>query len=81
MVNPRIPFTRLATKNHISMEEGISKASSQQKDKTQPSKKPIEIIEINSPSHESNPTFKRLGRQLKDTTDENEKLKEENLEA
>jgi hypothetical protein len=74
-IKPRRPFTRSTTKQHIPVEEGTSKASAQQKDKTQPSKKPIEIIDINSPSHESNPTFKRLRRQLKDTRDENEKLK------
>jgi len=80
-IKPRRPFTRSATKQLIPMEEDTSKASAQQKDKTQPSKQPIEIIEINSPSHESNPTFKRPRRQLKDRRAENEKLKEENLEA
>jgi len=50
-------------------------------EKTEPSKKPIEIIEINSPCHESNLTFKRLRTKLKDIRDENEKLKEENLEV
>jgi hypothetical protein len=41
----------------------------------------MEIIEIKSPSKESNPTFKRLGKQLKEARDENEKLKKENLQA
>jgi hypothetical protein len=80
MIKPRIPFTRSSTKKHILVEEGTSKASSQQKDKTHPLNQPIEIIEIISPSHESNPTFKRLGSQLKDTEDEKEKL-EENMEV
>ena len=63
------------------MEEGIIEASAQQKDKSQPSKQPIEIIDIITPPHESNPTFKRLERQLKDARAENYKLKKENLEA
>jgi hypothetical protein len=49
------------------VEEGTTETSSQQKDKAQPSKHPVEIIDINTPPHESNPTFKRLMRQLKDT--------------
>jgi len=81
IVKPRRPFTRLATKQHILVEDSAIEASTQQKDKAQPSKKPIEIIDINTAPHESNPNFKRLRRQLKDARDENEKLKKENLEA
>jgi hypothetical protein len=80
-VKPRIPFTRSTTKHHIPMEEAIEEASTQQKDKAQPSKNPIEIIDIKTPPNESNPTFKRPRRQLKDTKAENEKLKKENVEA
>jgi hypothetical protein len=81
IVKPRRPFTRLATKQHILVEDSAIEASTQQKDKAQPSKKPIDIIYIKTPHHESNPTFKRLKRQLKDARAENKKLKKENLEA
>jgi hypothetical protein len=80
-IKPRRPFTRSTAKQHVPMEDGATEASTQQKDKAQPSKHPIEIIDINTPPHESNPTFKRLRRQLKDARTENDKLKKENLEA
>jgi hypothetical protein len=57
----RRPFTGSTTKQHAPMEDSAVEASSNQKDKDQPSKKPLEIIDINTPPHESNPTFKRLG--------------------
>ena len=59
---PRNPFTRSTTRKHVSKEEGASKAPNQQLVKTNPLKEPIEIIDIKSPSHESDPTFKRLRR-------------------
>jgi hypothetical protein len=63
------------------MEDDAAEASTQQKDKAQPSKHPIEIIDINTPPHESNPTFKRLRRQLKEARTENDKLKKKDLET
>ena len=63
------------------MEDGTTETSAQQKDKIYFSKQPMEVIDINTPPHESNPTFKILGRQLKDTRAKNQKLKEENMEA
>jgi hypothetical protein len=80
-VMPKRPFTRSTTRQHVSVEEGASRAPSQQTVKTKPLKEPIEIIEIKSPSDESDPTFKRLRRQLKDVRVENEQLKKENLQA
>jgi hypothetical protein len=77
VVKPRRPFTRSTTKKHVSMEEGASRAPTQQIIKTHPLKQPIEIIEIKSPSDERDPTFKSLRRQLKDVRDENEQLKKE----
>jgi hypothetical protein len=61
-IMPRIPFTISTVRKHVSMEEGASKAPNQQIVKTKPLKEPIEIIEIKSPSDESDPTFKRLRR-------------------
>jgi hypothetical protein len=63
------------------MEDDAAEASAQQKDKAQPSKQPIEIIDINTPPHESNPTFKRLRRQLKEARTANDKLKKKDLET
>jgi hypothetical protein len=78
---PRRPFTRETTRQHAPVEEGASKAPVQQTTKSKSHKDPIEIIEIKSPSEESNPTFKRLRKQLKEARVENEKLKKENLQA
>jgi hypothetical protein len=41
----------------------------------------MEGIDINTPPHESNPTFKRLMRQLKDAKTKIDKLKKEDLES
>jgi hypothetical protein len=41
----------------------------------------MEVIDINTSPHESNPTFKRLRRQLKDAKTEIDKLKKEDLES
>jgi hypothetical protein len=57
------PFTRSTTKQHVPMEDDASKSSSEKKDKSHPSNHPIEIIDINTPPREINPTFKRLRRQ------------------
>jgi hypothetical protein len=80
-VKSRRPFTRSTTKQHVPMEDGTTETSAQQKDKVQFSKKPMEVIDINTPPHESNPTFKRLRRQLKDAKTEIDKLKKEDLES
>jgi hypothetical protein len=72
VLKPRRSFTRSRTKQHVSMEEGSSRAPTQQTVKTQPLKQPIEIIEIKSPSNERDPTFKMLRKQLKDVRAENE---------
>jgi hypothetical protein len=40
---------------------------------------PIEVVDITTPQHESNPTFKRLKRQLKEARVEADKLKKEDL--
>jgi uncharacterized protein YaaN involved in tellurite resistance len=40
---------------------------------------PIEVVDITTPQHESNPTFKRLKRQLKEARVEVDKLKKEDL--
>jgi hypothetical protein len=48
------------------VEEDTSEAPVQQTTKSKSHKEPIEIIEIKSPSEESNPTFKRLRKQLKE---------------
>jgi hypothetical protein len=77
----RRPFTRLAAKKHVPMEDGEAESSAQQKDKSQNSKYPIDIIYINTPPHEINPTFKRLRRQLKEARTEIDKLKKEDLET
>jgi cell division protein FtsB len=71
-VMPKRPFTRSTTKKHVSMEEGASRAPSQQTIKTKPLKEPTEIIETKCPSDERDPTFKRLRRQLEDVRAENE---------
>jgi hypothetical protein len=63
------------------MQDGAVKASAHQKDGARISRKPIYIIDINTPSHEGNHTFKILRRQLKDGRTKNDKLKKENLEA
>jgi hypothetical protein len=57
--------------------EVIDRASVQQKDKGKSTEKPIEVININTPP--SNPTFKRLIRQLRDARKEVARLKEESL--
>jgi hypothetical protein len=41
----------------------------------------MEVIDINTPPHESNPTFKRLRRQIKDANIEIDKFKKEYLES
>jgi hypothetical protein len=41
----------------------------------------MEVIDINTPLHEGNPTFKRLRRQLKDAKYEIDKLKKEQLDS
>jgi hypothetical protein len=62
----RRPFTRSITKQHVPMKDGAEKTSAQQKDKAQLSNHLIKIIDINTPPHESNPTFKRPRWQIKD---------------
>jgi hypothetical protein len=57
--------------------EVIDRASIQQKDKGKSTEKPIEVININTPP--SNPTFKRLIRQLRDARKEVARLKVESL--
>ena len=80
-VKPRRPFTRSASKQHVPMKDGTTETSSHQKEKSRSSRKPIEVIDIITPRHESNPTFKRLMRQLKEARDENDKLKKEDLDS
>ena len=63
------------------MEEDASEAPAQQTTKSKSLKELVEIIELNSPSKERNPTFKRLRKKIKETKDENKKLKKENLQA
>jgi hypothetical protein len=53
------------------------RAPIQRKGKNVPIKKPIEIVDINTPPE--NPTFKRLNRQLKEARIEIDKLKREEL--
>jgi hypothetical protein len=62
----RRPFTISTTKQHVLIEDDATKSTSQQNDKAQLSKQPIKIIDISTPPHETNPTFKRLWRKLKD---------------
>jgi hypothetical protein len=62
------------------MEDDTTEASTLQKDKFHFSKKPMEVIDISTPPHESNPTFKRLMRHLKDAKTEIDKLKKEDLD-
>jgi hypothetical protein len=73
------PFTRSTTRNHVPLKDDTTETSAQQKDKFHYSKNPIEVIDINTPHHESNPTFKRLRRQLKEARDEIDNLKKEYL--
>jgi chromosome segregation ATPase len=80
-VKSRRPFTRSTTKQHVPIKDGTTETSSQQKDKFHISKNPMEVIDINTPPHESNPTFKRLRRQLKDAKTEIDKLKKEDLDS
>jgi hypothetical protein len=56
----RRPFIGSTAKQHVPMEDDATEASAQQKEKAQPSKQHIEIIDINTPPHDNNPTFKRL---------------------
>jgi hypothetical protein len=56
----------------------IDRAPVQQKDEGEAMKKPIEVININTPP--SNHTFKRLIRQLREARKEVAHLKEEGLE-
>ena len=74
-------FTRSRTKQHVPIKDGTTETSSQQKDKVQFSKQPMEVIYINTHPHEINPTFKRLGMKLKDAKVEIDKLKKEDLES
>jgi hypothetical protein len=60
VVNPRRPVTRSTTKQHASVEEGTSRASSYPTDKTKPLKNKIGIIQIKSPYDERDPTFKSI---------------------
>jgi hypothetical protein len=78
-VKPRRPFTRATTKQHVLVKDDTIETSAQQKGKSQSSKQPIEFIDITTPHHERNPTFKRLKRQLKEARDETDKLKKEDL--
>jgi len=63
------------------MEEYAFEAPTQQISKDKYLKELVEIIELKSPSKESNPTFKRLRKKKKERKVENKKLKMENLQA
>jgi hypothetical protein len=78
-VKLRRPFTRAASKQHILVKDDTEEAASQQKGKYQYSKHPIEVVDVTTPQHESNPTFKRLKRKLKEARVEADKLKNEDL--
>jgi hypothetical protein len=64
-VKSRRPFTRSVAKQHAPIKDGTTETSTQKNDKFYFSKQPMEVIDISTP-HESNRTFKRLRRQLKD---------------
>jgi hypothetical protein len=55
------------------MEEDAFEVLAQQITKAKYIKELVEIIELNSPSKERNPTFKRLRKKIKETKDENKK--------
>jgi hypothetical protein len=62
------------------VKDDVVEISSQRKGKSKSFEKPIEIVDITTPQEESNPTFKRLKRQLKEARVEVDKLKSEDLE-
>jgi hypothetical protein len=78
-INPMRPFTRVATKQTVPVKSDVAETSSQRKGKYKGHEQPIEIIDITTPQEESNPTFKRLKRQLKEARDEVDKLKSEDF--
>jgi len=84
-VKRRRHFTRVVAKQNILVKDDTVEASSQQKGKYQYSKNLIEFFDITTPhlayiiSDESNPTFKRLKRQLKEERAKADKLKKEDL--
>jgi hypothetical protein len=76
-VKPRRPFTRATTKKNVPVKDDAAETSAQRKGKSKALEKPIEIIDVTTPQEESNPTFKRLKRQLKEARVEVDKLKSE----
>jgi hypothetical protein len=80
-VKPRRPFTRATTKKNVPVKDDATETSTQRKGKSKYFEQPIEIVDITTPQHESNPTFKRLKRQLKEARVEADKLKKEDLDS
>jgi hypothetical protein len=80
-VKSRRLFTRSVAKQHAPIKDGTTKMSCPQKEKIHIPKKPMEVIDINTPPHEGNPTFKRLKRQLQDAKAKIDKLKKEELDS
>jgi hypothetical protein len=78
-IKPRRPFTRAATKQNVPVKSDVAEISAQRKGKSKLVEQPIEIVDITTPQEESNPTFKRLKRQLKEARVEVDRMKKEDL--
>jgi hypothetical protein len=78
-VKSRRPLTRAATKQEIPVKNDAVGVSTQRKGKSIVVEKPVEIIDITTPQKESNHTFKRLKRQLKEARDEVDEMKKGEL--
>jgi len=76
-VKSRRPLTRATTKKEIPVKDDAVGVSSQRKGKSIVVENPVEIIDITTPQEESNPTFKRLKRQIKEARSEVDKMRKE----
>jgi hypothetical protein len=76
-VKPRRHFTRATTRKTFLVKGDAAETSAQRKGKYKSSEQSIEVIDIITPQHERNLTFKRLKRQLKEERVEDDKLKED----
>jgi hypothetical protein len=80
-VKARRPLTRETTKQEIPVKDDAVGVSAQRKGKSIAVENPVEIIDITTPQKESNHTFKRLKRQLKEARVEVDEMKKGELVA
>jgi hypothetical protein len=76
-VKVRRPLTRAAAKQEIPVKDDGVGVSAHRKGKYIVVEKSVEIVDITTPQEDSNTTFKRLRRQLKEAIDEIDSLKKE----